>query len=52
MLLKASLEKEFQNNPLKSAYLYGSGCNADTILKFITNGEFEINGKIEKIKTS
>ena len=50
MLLKASLEKEFQNNPLKSAYLYGSGCNADTILKFITNGEFEINGQIEKIK--
>ncbi len=50
MLLKASLEKEFQNNPLKSAYLYGSGCNANTILKFITNGEFEINGQIEKIK--
>ncbi len=50
MLLKASLEKEFTNNPLKSIYLYGSGCNADTILKFITNGEFKVGGKVQKIK--
>ena len=49
MLLKASLEEEFQKNPLKSIYLYGSGCNTDTILKFITNGEFEVNGNVEKI---
>ena len=49
MLLKASLEEEFQRNPLKSIYLYGSGCNTDTILRFITKGEFEVGGEIKKI---
>ena len=49
MLLKASLEKEFQANPLKSIYLYGAGCNAKTILNFITNGEFSVNGYVKKI---
>ena len=49
MLLKASLEKEFQANPLKSIYLYGAGCNAKTILNFITNGEFSVNGDVKKI---
>ena len=50
MLLKASLESEFLRNPLKSIYLYGAGCNAETILKFITKGEFEVQGNIVKIK--
>ncbi len=49
MLLKASLQEEFQRNPLKSIYLYGSGCNTDTILRFITKGEFEVGGEIRKI---
>ena len=50
MLLKASLDDRMVNSPPKSIYLYGAGCNAETILKFITKGEFEVDGKINKIK--
>ena len=35
--------------PPKSIFLYGAGCNADTILKFITKGEFDNNGKLAKV---
>mgnify|MGYP001166187822 FL=1 len=49
MLLKASLSKKMTKIPPKSIFLYGSGCNADTILKFITKGEFDSNGKLAKV---
>ena len=49
MLLKASLSKKMTENPPKSIFLYGSGCNAETILKFITKGEFDNNGKLTKV---
>ena len=49
MLLKASLSKKMTENPPKSIFLYGSGCNAETILKFITKGEFSNNGKLIKV---
>ena len=34
----------------KSIFLYGAGCNTDTILNFITKGEFENDGKINKVE--
>ena len=49
MLLKASLSEKIRNNPPKSIFLYGAGCNAETILKFITKGEFDNNGKLIKV---
>ena len=49
MLLKASLDEKMIKNPPKSIFLYGAGCNAETILKFITKGEFENNGELKKI---
>ena len=49
MLLKASLKDEMNKQAPKSIFLYGAGCNAKTILSFITNGEFENNGKVSKI---
>ena len=49
MLLKASLSEKMRNNPPKSIFLYGAGCNAETILKFITKGEFDNNGKLIKV---
>ena len=50
MLLKASLNDKMIKNPPKSIFLYGAGCNTDTILNFITKGEFEHNGKVNKIE--
>ena len=50
MLLKASLDDKIKKAPPKSIYLYGAGCNAETILKFITKGEFIFNGEVNKIK--
>ena len=50
MLLKASLNDKMKNPPPKSIFLYGSGCDVDTILKFITKGEFHFKGKKNKIK--
>ena len=49
MLLKASLSEKMRNNPPKSIFLYGAGCNAETILKFITKGEVDNNGKLIKV---
>ena len=49
MLLKASLSEKMTKNPPKSIFLYGAGCNADTILKFITKGELDNNGKLTKV---
>ena len=49
MLLKASLSKKLIDSPPKSIFLYGAGCNAETILKFITKGEFDNNGKLVKV---
>ena len=49
MLLKASLDSKMKNPAPKSVFLYGSGCDVDTILKFITKGEFSHNGQIKKI---
>ena len=51
MLLKASLQDEMNKEPSpKSIFLYGAGCDAETILNFITKGEFENNGKINKVE--
>ena len=50
MLLKASLDAKMKSSPPKSIFLYGSGCDIDTILRFITKGEFDYNGEIAKIK--
>ena len=50
MLLKASLDNKMKNPPPKSIFLYGAGCDVNTILKFITKGEFNYNGDIAKIK--
>ena len=50
MLLKASLDKRIKKNPPKSIYLYGAGCNTETILRFITKGEFIVNNEVNKIK--
>ena len=50
MLLKACLDSKLVKNPPKSILLYGAGCNADTILKFITKGEFKYNGELSRIE--
>ena len=50
MLLKASLDDKIAKNPPKSIFLYGAGCNTDTILNFITKGEFQYNGKVTQVK--
>ncbi len=50
MLLKASLSQTFQDTPPKSLFLYGAGCNVDTVLRFLTRGEFLNDGKIIKMK--
>ena len=50
MLLKASLEdKMHKETSPKSMFLYGAGCNTETILNFITKGEFESNGKVHQV---
>ena len=49
MLLKASLSKEMLEHPPKSIFLYGAGCNANTILNFITKGLFTYQDKEIKI---
>lgn len=50
MLLKASLSKTFMDDPPKTFFLYGAGCNVDTVLKFITKGEFDYNENSIKMK--
>ena len=50
MLLKASLSPTFQETPPKSFFLYGSGCNVDTVLRFLTRGEFLNDSTIIKMK--
>ena len=50
MLLKACLDQKIKEKPPKSVFLYGAGCNATTILNFITNGKYEYNNQINQIK--
>ena len=50
LLLKASLDERMLKNPPMSILTYGTYCNFETGLQFLTTGEVSINGKIKMIK--